>query len=135
MFQTLLGQLYRLSLRSFLGLRLRSQHLLRDLLVAPLADARDGQFDVGARNVGRRRASPRRKRPSPARRTIRRRRRADVVPFPSQPVSREPSSTSGGDCSTNICAQDGLRSVSVAVAVAVPAVAVPALDSPSRPAE
>lgn len=133
MFRTALAQLYRVSLRSFLALRLRSQHLLRDVVAVPLADARDLQCERPARGVRSRSCRS----PSPRPRRPRTRRLAPRV-SPLDVSSRfqsisprafpKPSSDSGSDCSTSICSPTTRPGGEV-----VRDVEVSAPDSPKRP--
>lgn len=107
---TVLAQLYQLTFRSFLALRLRCQHLLRDHVAAQLADARDHLLVSPADPKGQRRRSARPSRgslPRPARPTRRPRRgrgRGEArSESPSQSPSQPSCSTSGSDCSMSTC--------------------------------
>lgn len=108
--KTVLAQLYQLTFRSFLALRLRCQHLLRDHVAAQLADARDHLLVSPADPKGQRRRSARPSRGSlprrarPTRRPRRGRDRGEArSESPSQSPSQPSCSTSGSDCSTSTC--------------------------------
>lgn len=125
---TVLGQLYQLSLRGFLDLRLRVQRLLRDHVAAQLADARD-QLVADDPNAGRRRGSRSRSRPAPPRQTARRhvgRRRASSR---SPAASPTPSSISGADSGMSTSCHETSSNVFDAAA-GVPGAVEHAPDSP-----
>lgn len=113
MVRTILAQLYRVGLRSFLEVLRRSQPLLRDLVAAPFADARD-QLAADGQRARRGRAS---RAPSLQARPRRTRRAQPRAPSPgkgggqsrsrrgsqtSPPASPKLSSDCGDVCSTSI---------------------------------
>lgn len=129
---TVLAQLYHVSLRSFLRLVLRFQPLIRDQLVAVLADDADGQRDAAVlpargRRVRSTRASPK---PRPRRRRQSARPPRAPSPCPDSPASA--SRVSGDVCSTSTCDLEQPRSASVADEAAGPDAPVIARASPLR---